>query len=73
MPNIPAAEDFRHQSLRSFVRREIRKVLESIKAGDREVLCDFDRMPSLDETDELVLITAGYQLADRLYAKATRR
>lgn len=73
MPNIPAAEDFRHQSLRSFVRREIRKALESIKADDREVLCDFDRMPSLDETDELVLITAGYELADRLYAKATRR
>lgn len=73
MPNIPAAEDFRHQSLRSFVRREIRKALESIKAGDREVLCDFDRMPSLDETVELVLITAGYELADRLYAKATRR
>lgn len=73
MPSIPAADGLMHRSLRSFIRREISKALESIKTGDREVIGDLGAMPSLDETDELVLITAGYELADRLYAKATRR
>lgn len=75
MPSIPVHTDSDHRMIRSAVRRAVRIALEDIDARHDEIAREamLVSVPRLDETDELVLITAGYELADRLYAKATRR
>lgn len=75
MPSIPVHADNDQKLIRSVVRRAVRLALENLESRHDEINREamFVSFPRLDETDELVLITAGYELADRLFHKAQRR
>lgn len=73
MTNIPISKDARQELIRRMVRAATQAAIEAIETCRseyaREYLAVYGHLIRMDETDEFVLIAAGYELADRLYEK----